>query len=194
VSRENDPETRTRSSSRITGRSPGRGEGIPPWGVQLDLISGYGVHAGGVRTSEVAAQAQVNTQTLRYYERRGLLPEPARTRSGYARTRSGYRAYTPDAVRVVRFVKRAQQLGFTLDDIEDLLHLAQGGPASCDEARTMARTRIDDLQQRIDELAGMRDAVARLVDTCEQPRAERECPILRTIETAAATTMFTTQE
>jgi MerR family transcriptional regulator, mercuric resistance operon regulatory protein len=187
VSRENDPETRTRSSSRITGRSPGRGAGIPPWGVQLDLISGYGVHAGGVRTSEVAAQAQVNTQTLRYYERRGLLPEPARTRSGY-------RAYTPDAVRVVRCVERAQQFGFTLDDIEDLLHLAQGGPASCDEARTMARTRIDDLRQRIDELAGMRDALARLVDTCEQPRAERECPILRTIETAAATTMFTTQE
>ena len=100
-------------------------------------------------TSEVAAQAQVNTQTLRYYERRGLLPEPERTRSGY-------RAYTPDAVRVVRFVKRAQQLGFTLDDIEDLLHLADGGPASCEEARTMARTRIADLQQRINELAGMR--------------------------------------
>ena len=114
-------------------------------------------------------------------ERRGLLPEPARTRSGY-------RAYTPDAVRVVRFVKRAQQLGFTLDDIEELLHLAQGGPASCDEARAMARTRIADLQRRIEELAGMRDALARLVDTCDQPRAERDCPILQDIETAAATT------
>jgi len=134
-----------------------------------------------VRTSEVAAQAQVNTQTLRYYERRGLLPEPERTHSGY-------RAYTPDAVRVVRFVKRAQQLGFTLDDIEDLLHLADGGPASCEEARTMARTRIGDLQQRINELAGMRDALTQLVDTCDQPRAERECPILRDIETAANTT------
>jgi MerR family transcriptional regulator, mercuric resistance operon regulatory protein len=162
-------------------RSRVRGEGIPPWGVQLDLVPGYGVHAGGVRTSEVAAQAQVKTQTLRYYERRGLLPEPARTRSGY-------RAYTPDAVRVVRFVKRAQQLGFTLDDIEELLHLAQGGPASCDEARAMARTRIADLQRRIEELAGMRDALARLVDTCDQPRAERDCPILQDIETAAATT------
>ena len=97
-------------------------------------------------------------------------------------------AYTPDAVRVVRFVKRAQQLGFTLDDIEDLLHLAHGGPASCEEARTMARTRIADLQQRINELAGMRDALTQLVDTCDQPRAERECPILRDIETAANTT------
>ena len=134
-----------------------------------------------MRTSEVAAQAQVNTQTLRYYERRGLLPEPERTRSGY-------RAYTPDTVRVVRFVKRAQQLGFTLDDIEDLLHLADGGPASCGEARTRARTCIADLQQRINELAGMRDALTQLVDTCDQPRAERECPILREIETAANTT------
>jgi Hg(II)-responsive transcriptional regulator len=140
-----------------------------------------------VRTSEVAAQAQVNTQTLRYYERRGLLGEPERTRSGY-------RAYTPEAVRVVRFVKRAQQLGFTLDDIEDLLHLAEGGPASCDEARAMAGTRIADLQQRIQELEGMRDALARLVDTCDQPRAELDCPILHDIETAAATTTSITRE
>ena len=134
-----------------------------------------------MRTSEVATQAQVNTQTLRYYERRGLLPEPERTSCGY-------RAYTLDAVRVVRFVNRAQQLGFTLDDIEDLLHLADGGPASCEEARTMARARIVDLQQRIDELAGMRDVLTQLVDTCDQPRAERECPIPRDIETAANTT------
>jgi len=140
-----------------------------------------------VRTSEVAAQAHVNTQTLRYYERRGLLPEPERTHSGY-------RAYTPDAVRVVRFVKRAQQLGFTLDDIEDLLHLSEGGPASCDEARTMAATRIADLQLRINELAGIRDALARLIDTCDQPRAERVCPILHDIETAAATTTSITRE
>ncbi len=76
----------------------------------------------------------------------------------------------------------------TLDDIEDLLHLADGGPASCEEARTMARTRIADLQQRINELAGMRDALTQLVDTCDQPRAERECPILHDIETAANTT------
>jgi DNA-binding transcriptional MerR regulator len=138
-----------------------------------------------VRTGEVATQAQVNIQTLRYYERRGLLPQPQRTSSGY-------RAYSPDAVRVVRFVKRAQQLGFALDDIEDLLHRADGGPDSCQEARAMDRTRIADLQQRIEELAGMRDALARLVDTCDQPRSKRDCPILH-IE-AAATTTSTGQE
>lgn len=134
-----------------------------------------------MRSSEVATKAQVNVQTLRYYERRGLLAEPQRTSSGY-------RVYTPDAVQVVRFVKRAQQLGFTLDDIEDLLHLADGGPDSCQEAKAMARSRIADLQRRIDELAGMRDALARLVDTCDQPRRKRECPILHDIQTAATTT------
>jgi Hg(II)-responsive transcriptional regulator len=140
-----------------------------------------------MRTSEVAAQAQVNTQTLRYYERRGLLPAPERTSSGY-------RAYTADSVRVVRFVKRAQQLGFTLSDIEELLHLADGGPASCEEATRMARARIADLQRRIAELVGMRDALARLVDTCDQPRAERDCPILRDIETAAAMPTYAATE
>ncbi|MDH6193383.1 DNA-binding transcriptional MerR regulator [Mycobacterium frederiksbergense] len=114
-----------------------------------------------MRTSEVAAQARVNTQTLRYYERRGLLPEPKRTRSGY-------RTYTSDTVRVVRFVKRAQQLGFSLDDIDELL--------------------------RIDELAGMRDALASLIDTCDWPRAERDCPLVQDIETAAATTTSTQRE
>ncbi|WP_333894232.1 MerR family transcriptional regulator [Mycolicibacterium gadium] len=140
-----------------------------------------------MRTSEVAAAAHVNTQTLRYYERRGLLPQPQRTPSGY-------RAYTADAVRVVRFVKRAQQLGFTLDDIEELLHLAGGGPASCDDAKTMARSRIADLQHRIADLAGMRDALARLVDTCDQPRAQRDCPILHDIQTAATTPPSTAQD
>jgi MerR family mercuric resistance operon transcriptional regulator len=137
-----------------------------------------------VKTSEVAAAAHVNSQTLRYYERRGLLPQPRRTRSGY-------RAYTADAVRVVRFVKRAQQPGFTLDDVEELLHLADGGPASCDEAKALARARIADLQHRIDDLTGMRDVLTRLVDTCDQPRAERDCPLLRDIQTAATATAST---
>ncbi|EUA06548.1 merR, DNA binding family protein [Mycobacterium kansasii 732] len=88
----------------------------------------------------------------------------------------------------MRFVKRAQQLGFTLDDIEDLLRLAKGGPDSCDEARAMARSRIGELQQRIEQLEGMRDALVRLVDTCDRPRSKRDCPILQDIEIAATTT------
>lgn len=124
-----------------------------------------------MRTSEVAAQARVNPQTLRYYERRGLLPEPERSASGY-------RAYRPQAVRVVRFVKRAQDLGFTLDDVQSLLQLAEGGPDGCDVAREMATGKIADLEARIADLQAMRSALARLVRTCERPRVRRECPIL----------------
>ncbi len=133
----------------------------------------------------VAAQAHVNAQTLRYCERRGLVPERARTQSGY-------RDYSSDAVRVARFVKRVQRLGFGLDDIEDLLHLAADGPAACDEA--LDRTLIADMRQRIQELARMRDALARLVDTCDKPCAERDCPILQDIEIAATTTTPTAME
>ncbi|POX99772.1 heavy metal-responsive transcriptional regulator [Mycobacterium kansasii] len=134
-----------------------------------------------MRTSEVAGQAQVNVQTLRYYERRGLLPEPRRTPSGY-------RVYSPDAVRLVRFVKRAQRLGFALDDIKDLLSLAEGGLNSCDEERAMARARLAELQQRIEQLAAMGDTLGRLTATCDRHPSKPDCPILRDIETAAATT------
>lgn len=127
-----------------------------------------------MRTSEVAAEAGVNPQTLRYYERRGLLPEPQRSASGY-------RAYDRQAVRIVRFVKRAQELGFALDDVESLLQLAEGGPESCDVARGMAVEKIADLESRIADLQAMRGALARLVETCEQPRDRRKCPILSRI-------------
>jgi DNA-binding transcriptional MerR regulator len=122
----------------------------------------------------VASQARVNPQTLRYYERRGLLPEPERSATGY-------RAYDCEAVRIVRFIKRAQDLGFSLDDVEALLHLAEGGPDSCDAARSLATDKIIDLDRRIAELQAIRAGLARLVETCEQPLGRRHCPILADI-------------
>jgi DNA-binding transcriptional MerR regulator len=128
-----------------------------------------------MRTGQVADQAGVNIQTLRYYERRGLLPMPTRRASGY-------RMYGPDAVRVVRFVKRAQQLGFTLDEVESLLHLADGGPDSCHGARHLATDKISDLDRRIAQLTAMRQSLQRLVVTCERPRTQRECLLLQSID------------
>lgn len=144
----------------------------PPLG--LTVYVGTGFILVGMRTSEVAAQARVNPQTLRYYERRGLLPEPARSPSGY-------RAYGAGAVRIVRFIKRAQDLGFALDDVESLLELADGGPEGCEATRALATGKIADLDARIADLQAMRAALARLVATCEQPRDRRECPILAEI-------------
>ncbi len=127
-----------------------------------------------MRTSEVAARARVNPQTLRYYERRGLLPAPERSAAGY-------RTYSSQAVQIVRFIKRAQDLGFALNDIESLLHLADGGPEGCDAARALSTAKIEDLDVRIADLQAMRAALGRLVATCEQPRDRRECPILAQI-------------
>lgn len=122
----------------------------------------------------MASQAGVNVQTLRYYERRGLLPEPERLDSGY-------RSYGPEAVRRVRFVKRAQRLGFTLEEVEALLELAAGGPRSCAEARQLAAEKLADLEQRIEALEAMRGSLTRLVATCDRPRSRRECPLLEAL-------------
>ena len=127
-----------------------------------------------MRSSEVATEAGVNVQTLRYYERLGLLAEPPRTGSGY-------RLYPVETVETVRFVKRAQELGFTLDDVQELLHLAEGGPADCDTARDLAQARIGVLESKIDGLIRMRGSLVELVTTCERPQAARRCPLLRAL-------------
>ena len=136
---------------------------------------GYRVDTGWVRTGELAERAGVHVETLRYYERRGLLAPPARSPGGY-------RTYTPDAVRVVRFIKRAQEVGFALDDITELLHLAQGGPDACDAAQSLAHARLEDLNRRIADLTSMRDALASLIQTCERPPARRECPLIHALD------------
>jgi MerR family transcriptional regulator, mercuric resistance operon regulatory protein len=132
-----------------------------------------------VKTSEVAAGAAVNPQTLRYYERRGLLPAPVRSPGGY-------RAYPAEAVRRVRFIKQAQELGFTLAEVASLLDLADGGPDSCDQARVAAQEKIADLERRIADLQRLRAGLTRLVATCQRPRAQRECPIMHELAEAAA--------
>jgi Hg(II)-responsive transcriptional regulator len=131
-----------------------------------------------MRTGEVAARAGVNVQTLRYYERRGLLPEPDRRESGY-------RVYGAEAVRTVRFIKRAQGLGFDLRDAEVLLALAAGGPDNCDAARELAEAKIAELDRRLADLERMRESLGRLAATCARPRSERDCPLLDSIEQAA---------
>ena len=124
-----------------------------------------------MRTGEVADRAGVNIQTLRYYERRGLLAEPPGSPTGY-------RDYPGSAVAVLRFVKRAQELGFTLTEVEELLELADGGPASCDAARHLAETHIVELERKIADLEQMRASLGALVATCQRPRAARTCALL----------------
>jgi Hg(II)-responsive transcriptional regulator len=128
-----------------------------------------------MRTGQVAGQAGVNLQTLRYYERRGLLPEPPRRESGY-------RVYGAEAVSTVRFIKRAQRLGFSLEEVGSLLELASGGPESCEAAQALARHRIEELDQRITDLQAMRHSLRRLAATCALPRQARDCPLLHALD------------
>ncbi|MGL6235051.1 MAG: MerR family transcriptional regulator [Segniliparus sp.] len=124
-----------------------------------------------MRIGEVAANAGVHVGTLRYYERRGLLAEPERSSSGY-------RAYGPEAVRVVRFVKRAQEAGLTLDNVEELLRSAHAGTGSCEAARATAEARIAELDRRIADLMSMRAVLAALAEPCDSPAGQGACPLL----------------
>jgi MerR family transcriptional regulator, mercuric resistance operon regulatory protein len=131
------------------------------------------MHTGVMRIGQVAGAAGVTVETLRFYERRGLLPAPAR-----ARASSGYRDYPGEAVAVVLFVKHAQLLGFSLDDVAGMLHLAAGGPDNCDTVRDLAQTKIDQITEKITLLDAMRAALGQLVATCQRPREDRQCPLL----------------
>jgi Hg(II)-responsive transcriptional regulator len=130
-----------------------------------------------MRIGEAAARASVNIQTLRYYERRGLLPEPQRGSSGY-------RAYDPATVRLVRFIKRAQELGFTLREIEDLIELRQS-PRRGAEVRALAAAKVSDIDHRIRLLRAMRSALGGLVEACECEGGAPTCPIIEALDDSA---------
>jgi Hg(II)-responsive transcriptional regulator len=127
--------------------------------------------SNGSRIGTIASQAGVNVQTLRYYERRGLLAKPDRTPSGY-------RHYSADTVKVVRFIKRAQDLGFTLREIQDLLRLQRASFKDRKRVRDIAVTKISDIDERITRLSAVRTALARLVESCDCGDAKLECSIL----------------
>lgn len=127
---------------------------------------------------QVASEAGVNVQTLRYYERRGILDEPKR--SG-----SGYREYSADAVRVIRFIKRAQDLGFTLSEIQELLELREHRPRKRKAVRELAAAKVRDIERKVRDLESMKHALNVLVNSCTCKGSALECPILEALEGAA---------
>lgn len=129
----------------------------------------------GLKVGEVAKQAGVNLQTIHYYERRGLLPKPPRTGSNY-------RAYPEDAVLRVRFIKRAQELGFSLKDIKELLSLRAAPRAKCADVLRRARTKVQDIDEKIATLHRMRTALSKLMDECEGTLPISQCPILESLD------------
>jgi Hg(II)-responsive transcriptional regulator len=124
---------------------------------------------------QVAAAADVNIQTIRYYERRGLFAAPRRTPSGY-------RAYATDAVSRLRFIKHAQELGFSLKEIQELLGLRVRHGAACDVVEQKTRQKIELVQERIGDLRRLKRTLERLAAACAARRATDDCPILDALE------------
>lgn len=125
--------------------------------------------------SKLAARAGVNVQTLRYYERRGILAEPARSPAGY-------RQYDLEAVARIRFIKRAQELGFTLEEISELLELRVEHGAACEAVEERARAKLGLVDQKIRQLTRIRGVLDDLVEACQRRQPTEDCPILEGLE------------
>jgi MerR family transcriptional regulator, copper efflux regulator len=124
---------------------------------------------------QVARAADVNIQTIRYYERRGLFPPSERTPTGY-------RQYPAEAVVRLRFIRHAQELGFSLNEIQDLLGLRVRHGAACDAVERKTRHKIEVVQQRIRDLQRMKRTLERLAAACAARRPTDDCPILEVLE------------
>lgn len=131
---------------------------------------------GGLTIGKIARQAKVNVETIRFYERRGLLNEPPRTPSGY-------RLYSTDTVARIQFIKRAQELGFSLDEIRELLALRVDSSTTCAEVRRRTEVKLRQIEEKIRTLQQIQQALTTLVAACDVGGPTGECPILEALDT-----------
>ena len=129
--------------------------------------------ASELTIGRVAKLAGVNVETIRYYQRRRLIAEPDKPHMGYRR-------YPSDIVKHIRFIKRAQALGFTLEEIAELLRLEEA--RACAETRALAVHKMELIDQKLTGLAAMRKALAGLVQQCDRKQPAKGCPIIQVLE------------
>jgi len=127
---------------------------------------------------QLARQTDIGLETIRFYEREGLIENPPRRPSGY-------RAYPPETVQRVRFIRTAKELGFSLKEIGELLALRVDPVESCAHVKAIAEDRVADIEQRIRTLQRMRKALRKLVTACEAREATSDCPILDSLDKEA---------
>src|SRR4051812_7390509 len=139
-----------------------------------------------MRIGEIAGQAGVNIQTLRYYERRGLL-RPTR------RLASGYREYDLATIPLVHFIKNAQELGFTLREIGELIDLRAARSRSQLKVRQLAIAKIAEVDRRIHDLTSMRAELVNLVEQCKTVGTKKDCVIIDAMDASGAPTYAATQ-
>lgn len=130
-----------------------------------------------LKIGEVAKQTGIGIETLRFYERSGLLDEPVRTEAGY-------RLYGADALTTLEFIKRAQILGFTLTEIKRIISESRAGESPCDEVREIVRQRLTELDERLRQMQLYRDAVAKTLRQWDKTgkAAGRFCGLIESAE------------
>lgn len=124
---------------------------------------------------KVAKQTGVTVETIRFYEKQGLIEEPQRSVSGY-------RQYPHETVKRVLFIQHAKEVGFTLKDIGELLALRREPGTSCTDIKVRATQKIEEVDQKIEDLTRIREALARMVMKCSGRGSLSECPILEELE------------
>ena len=127
-----------------------------------------------LQTAEVARRAGVNVETLRFYERKGILPQPPRRASGY-------REYPPETVDRVRFIKRAQELGFSLREISEMLSLREVAHAKSGPVRRLAEAKVKEIEHKIRDLEAMKQSLTDLLCACDGRRSIAACPIIESL-------------
>ena len=127
-----------------------------------------------MKIGEVARAADVGIDAVRFYEREGLIPKPARRPSGY-------RMYSPDVVLSLRFIRRAKELGFSLKEISTLLSLETDAEATAGEVGQLASEKLADIEERIRSLQRMRRELKKLLDDCPGGGPSNGCSILRSL-------------
>ena len=128
-----------------------------------------------ITIGQLAKKADVKVETVRYYERRNLISEPPRSDSGY-------RQYGQEDVQRIRFIKRAQGLGFTLHEIEELLALRVDPDTTCADVKVEAEAKIEDIRAKIRALQKMKRVLAELTASCDSRAPTGSCPILESLE------------
>ena len=124
---------------------------------------------------QLAREAGVNLETVRFYERKGLMPRPPRRPSGY-------REYPPEAVRRIRFIQRGKELGFSLREIAELLRLRVDPGRNCAEVKRQAEAKLADIEMKLRELRHMQMALKKLASECTGRGPTSQCPLLDALE------------
>lgn len=124
---------------------------------------------------QLAKTVGVHAETIRFYEQKGLIPEPGRSAAGY-------RQYSDEYIGRIRFIKRAQDLGFTLKEILELLSLRLAPDSDRADVKRQVEEKISSIESKIGDLQRMKKSLDELVSCCSGRGSTRECPILEFME------------